>query len=91
MLVDPFLVVFANCYYNPTFELVWRTKKIARRARIKLVTWLQRANVLSQHSVLYAWRMAAAPGARAKVLNFNVGVLGHIDSGKTSLGTYESW
>ena len=23
---------------------------------------------------------------RAKVLNFNVGVLGHIDSGKTSLG-----
>lgn len=29
-------------------------------------------------------RMAALD--RAKVLNFNVGVLGHIDSGKTSLG-----
>lgn len=24
---------------------------------------------------------------KSKVLNFNVGVLGHIDSGKTSLGT----
>lgn len=29
-------------------------------------------------------RMAAID--RARVLNFNVGVLGHIDSGKTSLG-----
>ena len=70
---------------------MWRTKKIARRARIKLVTWLQRANVLNQHFVLDAWRMAAGPGARAKVLNFNVGVLGHIDSGKTSLGTYQAY
>ena len=25
-------------------------------------------------------------GDRSKILNFNIGVLGHIDSGKTSLG-----
>ena len=33
--------------------------------------------------------MAEIAGAidKSKVLNFNVGVLGHIDSGKTSLGT----
>ena len=30
--------------------------------------------------------MAAKDPDRSKVLNFNVGVLGHIDSGKTSLG-----
>ena len=30
--------------------------------------------------------MAAKEKSKAKVLNFNVGVLGHVDSGKTSLG-----
>ena len=36
------------------------------------------------------YKMAAKPdpssSERAKILNFNIGVLGHIDSGKTSLG-----
>ena len=29
----------------------------------------------------------AAEGSKKKMLNINVGVLGHVDSGKTSLGT----
>ena len=36
------------------------------------------------------YKMAAKPDPsssdRANILNFNIGVLGHIDSGKTSLG-----
>lgn len=29
--------------------------------------------------------MTESPDSRAKTLNFNIGVLGHVDSGKTSL------
>ena len=32
--------------------------------------------------------MAAKTPHCSKVLNFNIGVLGHVDSGKTSLGNY---
>ena len=42
---------------------------------------MQRVNVLTQHIMA-----AEVRESKAKILNFNVGVLGHIDSGKTSLG-----
>ena len=46
------------------------------------------ASIGERHHViqLKALGMAAVARDRTKVLNFNVGVLGHIDSGKTSLG-----
>lgn len=69
-------------YYNDDVILVGVALK---RRHVWARAWCWISNVAGH--VRMSSSMACKGRERSKILNFNVGILGHIDSGKTSLGT----